>query len=129
MIWITALACSLYVAWSLLDRRSENRRIEQAEQAKRIETDRQIIEKLGGRELKILNFYANPPVLSKGRKGSLCYGVSNAAKVRIEPDVEPIRPALSHCVEIAPSRSTEYSLVAEDGAGKTLRQSVSVRLE
>ena len=47
--------------------------------------DHQIIEKLGRERLKILMFYANPPVVGRGEKGLLCYGVSNARRYASNP--------------------------------------------
>jgi hypothetical protein len=56
----------------------------------------------------------------------LCYGVENAAAVRINPPVEQIRPALSRCFTISPIETTTYTLVAEDGAARTSSQAVTV---
>ena len=92
--------------------------MEKAAEQKRAAQDRQILEKLGGDQLKILMFYPNPPRITKGERGLLCYGVSNAASVSIEPAVDGVSPALSRCVEIRPTKDTEYTLKARDGQGR-----------
>jgi len=78
---------------------------------------------LGGGQLKILNFYASPATIRRGERASICYGVFGAKSVRIEPPVESLHPAVSYCWQVSPSRSTEYTLVAEDGSGHSVKQS------
>ena len=63
--------------------------------------------------VKVLQFYSAAQAVEPRGKTLLCYGVENAVSVRIVPDVEPIKPALSRCVEVAPARTTEYRLTAE----------------
>jgi hypothetical protein len=77
---------------------------------------------------KILQFYARDSVLSEGGKTVLCYGVSDARSVRIDPPVDGVGPALSRCVEVRPKRETSYTLIAEGSDGRTVSQSVSVRI-
>jgi hypothetical protein len=78
--------------------------------------------------VKILQFYPRDSVLTEGSKTVLCYGVSNARSVRIDPPVEGAGPALSRCVEVRPKRETLYTLIAEGSDGRTVSQSVSVRI-
>lgn len=63
--------------------------------------------------VKILQFYSAAAAVEPGSKTLLCYGVENAVSVRIVPDVEPVKPALSRCLEVAPARTTQYMLTAE----------------
>jgi hypothetical protein len=58
----------------------------------------------------------------------MCYGVSNAAKVGIEPGIEPIQPALSHCLEVFPRKTTKYTLTAKDARGNTKSASLTIRV-
>ncbi len=90
------------------------------------EADRQVLNQLGGGELKILAFYADPPVIRRGGKGLLCYGVAAATSVSVEPRVEDIHPSLSHCVEVKPIASTKYKLRATDAKGKVEIREVGV---
>ena len=116
----------LYAAVTLYLRSQQNKAIEEAAKEKREESDRRIYEQLGSGNVKIVAFYANPPVLQRGDKGELCYGVANASEVRIEPDVEAITPSLSRCVEMKPSKTTTYTLTARNSAGATVSQQVEV---
>ena len=103
-----------------------NRAIDEASALKRAEKNREIVEQLGGGNLKVLMFYASPPVLKRGDKGLLCYGVANAEAVRIEPHVEEIKPALSRCIEVKPSTDTTYTLTATDAAGRAETKTAEV---
>ncbi len=78
--------------------------------------------------VKILQFYARDGVLTEGEKTVLCYGVSNAKSVRIDPPVEGVGPALTRCVEVRPKRETRYTLIAEGSDGRTMSQSFDVRV-
>jgi hypothetical protein len=74
------------------------------------------------RWLKILNFYASPGSIRRGEKANVCYGVFGAKSVRIDPPVEELHPAVAHCLQVSPAKTTEYKLVAEDGAGHSAIQ-------
>ena len=116
----------LYVGWTFLSRWNENREIERAAEARKAAANTKIVEMYGSGNLKILNFYASPGIVQRGGSGLLCYGVANASEVRIEPRVEPVKPALSRCIQISPAADTSYTLTAQDAAGHTLTQSVQV---
>jgi hypothetical protein len=124
--WLLVVVAVLYAAATIYMRRSANTRIEQAAAAKRTEQDRKIVQELGGGEMKILTFYASPPVVPSGGKTLLCYGVASAAQVEIEPKVEEIQPSLSRCVEAHPRQRTEYKLTARDAHGRADTREVTV---
>jgi hypothetical protein len=71
-----------------------------------------------GSHVKIVQFYTTTGTITKGRKALLCYSVVNATVVRLDPPVESVWPSMSRCFEIAPVRSTRYTLTAE-GADRT----------
>jgi hypothetical protein len=77
---------------------------------------------------RITQFWAVDTRLPRGETTRICYGVENASAVRIEPDVKRLYPALTYCFEIAPQRTTTYTLTAQDADGSTAMQSVTVRL-
>ena len=77
---------------------------------------------------RIIQFYARDPVLARGEKTVLCYGVDNANAVRLEPSVDRIWPSPSRCIEISPDKDTTYKLTAEGPGGKTVEQSVTVEV-
>ena len=76
--------------------------------------------------LKVLQFYASPAQIFEGEQTLLCYGVEDAVSVRIEPEVEKLRPALSRCIGVSPKQDTTYKLIAQ-GPGRE-QASRSVRI-
>lgn len=126
--WLPVLLAFCYAGWILYDRSASNKRIEEETTRKRAEQDQVLLDKLGGGDLKIVTFYANPAVLEKGAKGLLCYGVMNAKEVRIEPPIPDVGPALSRCVEASPNKTTEYTLIAIDAKGAQARSTATINI-
>jgi len=122
----------VYVAGTFYVRRQQNREIEQrasdAAAAKERTNDQFTVEQLGGDEFKILNFYATPSVVHAGEAVQLCYGVSNAKTVKLEPQTNPVWPSVSRCVDVTPKKTTEYTLTVEDGAGNSKTSTVTVQV-
>ena len=127
--WLPVGLAFLYSGWVLYNRSASNRSIDEENQRSRAAKDAKIIEKLGGGELQVVAFYANPPVIRAGSKGLLCYGVVNAKAVRMEPAVPDVGPALSRCVEARPAQTTTYTLIAEDGKGGEARSTATIGVE
>jgi hypothetical protein len=127
--WIPVLIAALYAGWVLYSRHQQSRRLTESEAARRLESDREILRRLGSGEVKILTFYASPPVVKRGERTLLCYGVAGAKTVKIEPPVENLTPVLSRCFEVRPARDTAYSLTATDAQGHAVSQQASVRVE
>ena len=100
---------------------------ERATRAAEVEEARRTIAMLGGGELKILNFYGTNAI-HRGEHGMICYGVYGAKSVRIEPPVEKLQPAVAHCLQVSPSVTTEYKLVAEDGTGHTATKELTIQV-
>ena len=103
----------------------EEARLLQAQEAERA---RQTIQMLGGGGLKILNFYASPRTIHRGEHATICYGVYGAKSVRIEPAVEQLHPAVSYCWQVTPVESVEYKLIAEDDAGNSVTQRLTLHV-
>lgn len=122
----------LYAAGTLYLRREDDRerkrRAAQASAAAKRADDQRTVDELGGTEFKILNFYAMPGTVKRGEAVQLCYGVSNAKKVTLEPQTNAVWPSFSRCVEVAPKKTTEYTLTAEDGIGGTRTSTVTVQV-
>lgn len=78
--------------------------------------------------VKITQFYAPEPMLPKGTKGNLCYGVEHAARVEMVPPVEELWPSPVRCFDIAPKKNTSYTLTAigDDGSKDTKTVEVTV---
>jgi hypothetical protein len=107
-----------------------NERTQAGEAQARSETDhaRKAIESVGGGGLKILNFYAAPAAIRRGEHTTVCYGVTGAKTVRLDPPVAEVWPALSRCLQVSPKQDTEYKLSAEDGAGHSTTGSLQIRI-
>ena len=77
---------------------------------------------------KITQFYVSPTQIGKGQRAQVCYGVEGAAKVQLEPAVEPVWPAISRCVEVRPNESVTYTLTALDSAGHSVTQKATLEV-
>lgn len=99
---------------------------ERTERKKREEA-RQVTEMLGNGRVKILNLSLDPPVIRIGGESELCYGVSNAKSVTIEP-IGAVDPAYARCMKVTPKRDTAYVLTAKDAAGNTETATLKLRV-
>jgi hypothetical protein len=132
---ISALAfivVGLYVGWVFYSRWQRDQAINAQAAAKlkaREQADGERVYKLmGGDQFAILNFYADPNRIEPGATADLCYSVSNAKSVKLEPQTQPVWPAFIHCVQVSPARTTAYTLTADDGAGHTKTATVQVQV-
>jgi hypothetical protein len=123
------LFVGLYVAWVFYSRWEANQSIAEKAAEKQRAQNQQTFEMMGGNRFDILVYAANPPVIRAGEKSSLCYSVSNAKAVKIEPEAEePVWPAYSRCVHVSPRKDTTYKLTIEDGAGHTKSATLEIRV-
>jgi hypothetical protein len=98
---------------------------EKAAAAKRTE-DQKVFEGMGGDRFDILEFFPYPGEISRGDSTMLCYGVSNAKSVTLEPQPNAVWPAFERCVSVSPKKNTTYTLTATDAAGHTKSATVTV---
>jgi hypothetical protein len=119
IMWVPVLISALYTGWVFWQRHSEATRPQPA----RVERDPLAAY---GKELKILQFYTSGGAISAGQKALLCYGVVNAAAVRLDPPVESVWPAVSRCFEVKPSKTTRYTLTAEGADHASVSESVEI---
>ena len=110
---------ALWTGWTFYSRHQSAADAERESQQKQTEADRKVVAEFGGDQLTILGFSAAEGEVPPGGRVVLCYGVSNATEVKIEPGVEPIKPAISHCLKVFPKKTTTYTLKAEDAKGNT----------
>jgi len=128
-ILVVALLGVVYVMLSRwVDARNIERQAAQQRAEKQREEDRVAVEQMGGKEFAILDFYASPKVIRRGESAQLCYGVSNAKSVKLEPQTEAVWPSVAHCVDVTPTKTTTYKLTIEDASGKTKSESVDVKV-
>lgn len=127
------LVAVLYVGWIFYSRWQENQAINAkaaaAAAAKQHSDAERVYQEMGGNRFAILNFYANPSRIAPGETADLCYSVSNAKSVRLEPQSQPVWPAFIHCVQVSPAETTAYTLTAEDAAGHALTAKIEVRVQ
>ena len=122
-----------YLAFVFYSRSEANRAIEKNIQGKAAQQERsqnqQAVDAMGGNRFEILGYSADPQEIRAGEKSSLCYSVSNAKTVKIEPAPEdPTWPAFQRCVYVAPKKTTTYTMTIQDGAGQTKSASLEVRV-
>jgi len=123
---ILLVGAMAYVGWVMAMRRQEARNLEQKAREKQRQEAAQTFEQLGGERFEILNFYAAPGVIRRGDTVQLCYGVSNAKAVRLDPPSGEVWPSQARCLNVAPQKTTEYTLTAEDGHGNTRTSSLTI---
>lgn len=116
--WIPVVLLLLYSGWLMWQRHQS------AVFRKPVSEDRDLY----GNELKILAFYTHADTLARGEKTLVCYGVVNAAKVRLDPPDEDVWPSLSRCFEVGPAKTTRYTLTAESADHRTVSAWVEVKV-
>lgn len=125
---VLLIVVALWVGWIFYSRWRDQKALIDAQQRRKAEFDKKIVQMYGNGELKILTFYGSPAVVAPGTRALLCYGVSNAVSVTIVPDVEPVNPSISRCLEVHPRKSTTYTLTARDAAGHTASQTAEIKI-
>jgi len=125
---VASLSVAFVVISRWQDKRNRERQAAEELAEKQREQDRMAVEQLGGKQFRILSFYASPTVIRRGQTAQLCYGVANAKSVKLEPGTSPVWPSVARCVDVSPTKSITYTLTIEDGAGKTESQDVEVKV-
>jgi hypothetical protein len=118
-----------YVGWVFWSRAHEDKVLEQRAAEQRREQDAQAVESMGGNRFDILSFYASPGVVSRGDSADLCYSVSNAKSVTLQPQSSPVWPSYERCVSVTPHKTTAYTLTATDAIGHTKSVTITVEVQ
>lgn len=127
---VAMIIVALYVAWTLYSRHQANQAAEEAIQTKRAEENKRIVDQVyGSGEIKFSTMSADTGVLTRGQTTQLCYGVVNAKTVKMDPPLEQLKPSYYHCLEVAPKKTTTYTITADDGAGHTKSQSLTIQVK
>ncbi len=74
----------------------------------------------------ITQLYANLNPVPKGETSLLCYGVTDATTVFLEPPRKELSAALTRCVEIAPEHDTTYTLTAVGPDAKPVTRQLKI---
>jgi len=127
---IGVILAVLYVGYVFYSRWSEGREAQEKAHQQEIAEAQKTVDAYGGGHVKVLNFTVGPSVVHRGEKVTICYGVSNAKTVTIDPKPQgETWPSLSRCVEASPTADTTYTITAQDEKGQTDTQSLSIKVQ
>jgi hypothetical protein len=119
-----------YVGWTFYSRRQDAKAAQQKAEAEKAAMNKKVVDQVfGSGDVKLLTFSISPIRLQRGQSAHMCYGVSNAVSVEIEPHVEDTKPSYNHCFDISPKKSTTYTLTAKDKAGHVETGSLTVTIQ
>jgi len=120
-----------FIFWSRWQENQDIAATERAAQAAKVRDDAaKSFAVLGGADFKIVSFYAMPGTIHRGDEVDMCYGVSNAKSVKLDPpDVASMFPSLERCVKLAPKKTTTYTFTAEDGKGNTKTAQLTIEVQ
>lgn len=128
--WILVAIVALVIAGIFYLRWQQSRDIAEKAAEQQREHAREVVEGLGGSSFQIMNFYASPGLIHRGDSAELCYGVSNAKSVDIDPKPDAgVWPSLSRCISISPKKTTTYTLNAMDASGQKKTQSLTLEVQ
>jgi hypothetical protein len=122
-----------FVGYTMWSRRTQDADLAYKQQAAKTaqqrESDAAAVEELGGSDFKILAFYASPGLIHRGETVDMCYGVSNAKTVKLDPPEGNVWPSANRCMQVTPKKTTTYTLTIEDGKGKTANQQLTITVK
>ena len=127
---IVVVIAAIYVAWVFYSRYESSKRAGEAITAKQEEQRKRVVDEIfGSGEIRFQNFSADSGVLKRGQTAELCYGVVNATSVKLTPPVgEEVKPMYHHCVEIAPKKTTTYTMTAFNAKGESKSVSLTIQV-
>jgi hypothetical protein len=126
---LVIVLAAIYSGMTIYSRYRDALDAEQRAKDREAALNKKTVDFFGGDRLTILTFAAEPAVVAPGGQVLLCYGVNNAVAVKIEPDAPAIKPAITHCLEVHPKKTTLYTLTAEDAKGNRKEQSLTIRVQ
>ena len=128
-----ALIVLAYVGYTMWSRKTQDADLAYKQQAAKTaqqrESDAAAVEELGGSDFKILSFYASPGLIHRGETVDMCYGVSNAKTVKLDPPEGNVWPSANRCLQVTPKKTTTYTLTIDDGKGNTANQQLTVTVK
>ncbi|MGA7914353.1 MAG: hypothetical protein WCA00_03890 [Candidatus Acidiferrales bacterium] len=123
----------LYTAYTFWSRWQENQDLaakqKTAQAAAQREDAAKTYETLGGGDFKILSFYASPGIIHRGDTVDMCYGVSNAKSVKLDPPDANVWPSNDRCMQVSPRKTTTYTLTADDGKGTSKTATLTIEVK
>jgi hypothetical protein len=123
----------LYMAYTFWSRWQENQDLAAKQKAARAAEQRDEAQKtydtLGGSEFKIISFYASPGTIHRGDTVDMCYGVSNAKTVKLDPPDANVWPSNDRCMQVSPKKTTTYTFTADDGKGNIKTATLTIEVK
>jgi hypothetical protein len=106
----------------------QNWKLARAASEKKRQADAADAQLMGGNRFEILQFYAYPAIVTRGQSIDMCYSVSNAKTVKLDPPAAEVWPSQMRCMDIKPEKTTDYTLTIYDAAGKSKTQTITVQV-
>ncbi len=127
---VALIVALLYVGWTFYSRHEDTRRAEEEAAAKKAAANQRVVDAVyGSGALKFTRLSVSQAVLAKGESAQFCYGVVNATTVKMDPPIEQAKPTYNHCLEIAPKKTTTYTITASDASGHSEAKSLTVHVQ
>ena len=124
--WFLVAAAVIVVGGMYLLQWNQSRKLASEAAEKKRQADAADAEVMGGTRFEILQFYAYPAILKSGESTDMCYSVSNAKTVKLDPPAAEVWPSQMRCMDIKPEKTTDYTLTIFDAAGKSKTQKITV---
>jgi hypothetical protein len=129
---LVILVIAVYVSYIFLSRYESNRKyvqqVEEKQATAQRESDRNAVEQLGGSEVAIRSMYISPAEIHRGESAQLCYDVSNAKTVTLDPPEAEVWPSHTRCLSLSPKKTTNYTLTIKGATGEPISQSVELKV-
>jgi hypothetical protein len=127
---VLLIIVALYVGWIFYSRWRDAKAAQDRVAEEEAEQNKKVVDQVfGSGQVKLLNFSISPIRLRRGESAHMCYGVSNAVSITIEPHVEDTKPSYNHCFDISPRTTTTYTLTAKDKGGHVETGSLTVTVQ
>jgi len=119
----------LYVVYTFYTRHQADVRAQASLEAKQEASRKRTVDAVfGNGEIKFTSFSLDASQIERGQSARLCYGVVNATSVKLDPPVENLKPTYLHCLDIAPKKTTTYTITADDGKGHSKSESLELKV-
>ncbi|MCU1293237.1 MAG: hypothetical protein JWP08_2087 [Bryobacterales bacterium] len=127
---VLTIIVALYVAWIMYSRHQTAVDSAQVAEDQKAEAQKRVSDQIfGSGEVKFTTLEASDAEVRPGQTTQLCYGVVNATSVKIDPPIEQIKPSSRHCMEIAPKKTTAYTVTASDAKGNSKSLTLTIRVK
>jgi hypothetical protein len=126
---VAVIIAALYVVWVFYSRHEADVKAQQeqtAKEAERRQREAQIIFGSGG--LSFRTWSADKAVVHPGEAAHICYGIVDAKSVKLDPPVADLKPSYLHCFDVSPKQTTTYKITAQDAAGHTASQQLTIQV-